>query len=303
LISTGLNLMAFFKRILSVFGLVATDAVQPVATPRGLDQPPLLIDSTPDAPQAFGRKVHWFTVRSDDTDAVAQVLQLSDVHKANWASGMQVAYFRPADPQHNPYEHHVFVTPPLQGWVFIVSHFLYMTTQEPNALTKAAPSGFDALFSALFTSFSDVQFLGSYRGVGQIDWARARHGKIERMYGFADGVYANVGAQTSEERALRLLDVSGLSNDQATEAVFDYVGKINDQEASLMKSGLSWQAAQDQVRAQFLVAPFSDEELPLAIAAAWGLSPDTLEDGSHPHGVGIIGKLPAQFIDAASSSK
>jgi len=70
-------------------------------------------------------------------------------------------------------------------------------------------SRFDVLFAALARQFPEVQFFSSYRVVGLAAWARARAGRIERIFCFADGeVYANTGLQTAEGAGPRSIQLT-----------------------------------------------------------------------------------------------
>lgn len=263
---------------------------QSIITPKTLK-----FDATPDGPEAFGYKSHWFVIKVDNNASVIETLGLSDVQVVNWATGIAVAHHGIGEmPQ---YDDFVFISPPIKGWVFIVSSHLGMS-YHPEEPFQANNFGFDLMFSKLYTKFSDVQFFGSHRVVGQVDWARARNGRIERMFGCADEIYANIGKQTIEEKALNLLDTSGLTLEKAYELMAINADAWHSFADNLIKNGASQTEAYEQADKMYpLDSHPSNEDIPLKIAATWSISPDTLEELNLPNSVGFIAKLPASLLE------
>jgi hypothetical protein len=137
-----------------------------------------------------------------------------------------------------------------------------------------------------------VQFFASYRVVGLDGWARARGGRVERNFLIVDGeVYANVGAQTVEERQLKFLDLSGLSPARAGQAIFANAEQRNAQEEHLIAKGIDPQEVRRQLQ-QVQRDPIPNEEDTMAIAGAWGINPSSLEDRKMPRSAGLVGQLP-----------
>jgi hypothetical protein len=268
---------------------LATSAVTGVVAAAGRE--PILI-VTLDAPVSFGYKVSWLAIKSEHSQAVVHALGLQEPRPANWASGIETAYSRgePGSTQSL-----VFVSPPIDGWVLVVGSGLPLPDHHDPKTQGAAevdPS-FDVLFAALAKQFPEVQFFSSYRVVGLAAWARARAGRIERIFCYADGeVYANTGPQTAEEKALKFLDLSGLSPLSAREAIYKNAEQRNAQEDRLVAGGMDRLAAQRKALA-LQRTPIPDEDDPMVIAAAWSLNPNALEERHLPPSVGTIGRLVA----------
>jgi hypothetical protein len=188
----------------------------------------------------------------------------------------------------------VFVSPPIGGWVFVVGSDLPLpdlrdvTARQGGAIDPR----FEQLFGALSKAFPEVQFFASYRVVGLDGWARARGGRVERIFLIADGeVYANAGVQSVEERRLKFLDLSGLSPARAGEAIFANAEQRNTQEEQLVAKGMDPKEARHQL-AQAQRDPIPDEDDTMAIAGAWSIDPNSLEDRKLPPSVGLVGELP-----------
>src|SRR5262245_18285504 len=78
-------------------------------------------DQTPDKPQSFGYKVSWFAVKASDTASVLDALEFRKATPANWASGLAGASPYGASQRSDPW---VFASPPVSGWVLVVSSWL-----------------------------------------------------------------------------------------------------------------------------------------------------------------------------------
>jgi hypothetical protein len=244
-------------------------------------------DQTPDEPESFGYKVSWFAIRASDTVHVIDALGLADPTPANWVSGLAAAYedFRDGDPW-------LFVSPPVDGWVFAVSPSLAYPLGEAH---DDIGRRFDALWSRLMSRFDDVQYFGSNRVTGFCAWVRALNGKPTRMFAYNDGeVLANSGDQTAEEAKLGLPDLSGLSLSDANDKLFALAEEQSAEEERLVASGLSWEEAQAKARPNSRDAlPYEDDVVD--IAALWSIDPTRLSDEVHPPGLGLVVRLPANM--------
>ena len=137
-----------------------------------------------------------------------------------------------------------------------------------------------------------VQFFGSYRVVGYDAWARARSGKVERVFCFMDGeVYANDGPQSAEERQLRFPDVSGLSPEAATKAIFLNAKRREAEEARLIATGLSRREAQRKLLSEQR-DPIPSEEDTMAVAGSWSINPIHLDTLKLEPRTGFLAVLP-----------
>ena len=280
--------MKKLRALLTWLGLAASTVTGDVAA--ASSEPILIV--TPDAPVNLGYKVSWLAIKSDHSRAVLHALGLQEPRPANWASGIEAAY---SHGEPGSAESLVFVSPPIEGWVLAVGSGLPVPDQRDPKTQGAGEvdSRFDVLFAALAKQFSEVQFFSSYRVVGLAAWARARAGRIERIFCFADGeVYANTGPQAAEEKTLRLLDLSGLSPLAARQAIFKNAEERNVQEERLVAGGMDRQAAQRKLLTSQRT-PIPDEDDPMRVAAAWSLNPSTLEERHLPPSVGTIGRLAA----------
>jgi hypothetical protein len=279
--------MNILRTLLSWLGLTASAAVW---FPSAASSEPVLV-ATPDTPVNFGYKVNWFAVKTEQPTLVAQTLNLTNRRQANWKTGIEAGYARAeAGDSHS----RVFVSPPVGGWVFVVGSDLPLPDLRDSnpKQTAGIDHRFEQLFGALSKAFPEVQFFASYRVVGLDGWARARGGRVERNFLIVDGeVYANVGAQTVEERQLKFLDLSGLSPARAGQAIFANAEQRNAQEEHLIAKGIDPQEVRRQLQ-QVQRDPIPNEEDTMAIAGAWGINPSSLEDRKMPRSAGLVGQLP-----------
>ncbi|MEL7542174.1 MAG: hypothetical protein AAGJ70_00200 [Pseudomonadota bacterium] len=147
----------------------------------------------PDGPESFGVGHAWIAVRSVDIDQVIATLGLTGVTPCNWSTGLAVV----EDPQHSA--SYVFVTPPVDGWTFVVG------------LALPYPAGRDyhdaclALMLALGKRFDEVQYFYACPDVGLTGWARFAETKLRRAFAWGDeGVIWNRGTPDATEQALGL---------------------------------------------------------------------------------------------------
>lgn len=269
----------------AVVMLVIASTVQPALADISLDE-------TPDSPEGFGYKTSWFAVKTQDPKRVASALRLTDLTRANWASGIAAAYSFNNKPDGKRY---AFISPPVKGWVLVVSLALPYPDKRAQRRLASTDSRFQAIFGALATSFHEAQFFGSYRVVGFEAWARARGGKIERSFCYVDGeVYENAGPQTSIERQLNFPDLSGMAPEVATSAIFSMAETIDVEEQRLVASGLQSKEARKKV-AERQREPMPAEGDAMAIAARWSIDPTRIEELKLTPSVGYIAVLPSRM--------
>lgn len=252
-------------------------------------------DRTPDKPQSFGYKVLWFAVRASDPASVLDALEFGPGTQANWASGLSAAY---------PYTRNyatdwVFVSPPVDGWVFVVGG----TLPQPFALNAPLPKTyheigrrFDVLLSRLMKKFDDVQYFGTHRVVSLAAWARALQGKPVRIFASAEtftdcDVCANVGDQTPEEAKLKFPDLNGLSPCDATHRISKITEELEAEERALFARGLSPADVKARIRQNGRL-PFAGESEVFDLAALWSIDPTKLSDQDHRPGLGLVAPLP-----------
>jgi hypothetical protein len=230
------------------------------------------IRAEPDHPCDFGYKTQWFAIRTEEPEAVIAALELSDVRRANWASGLACAY-ELSDTTGTRYA--VFVTPPVNGWVLAVGKGLPALDEMDEGGQRRC--NFFSIFGKIASRFSEVQYFGTYRVVGYDAWFRARDGLIERGFSIADSqVYANIGRQTAEEWELGFLDLG----ERGAEAAGNYIFESMEREDST--------DTDEADKARLL----PHEENTMALAGAWSIDPTTLASFALPASVGYLGYLP-----------
>lgn len=147
----------------------------------------------PDRPAAFGYRMAWLAVRTRDARAVVEELGLVVPAPCNWSSGIGTVY----DEQLG--EDHVFVSPPVNGWTFVVGLSL------PHPVGRAFVDKATPLLAGLGRRFIEVQYFFAYPPVDFFGWARLIDGRLVRAFAVGDeGVIWNKGRPTREEQALGL---------------------------------------------------------------------------------------------------
>jgi hypothetical protein len=136
---------------------------------------------------------------------VIERLGLTDPVTVNWNNGLGTVYSE-ADADST-----VFVTPPVNGWTFVVGLAI------PQPLGKAFVDKATALILDLGVHFIEVQYYLAYPAFDCFAWARVVNGKLLRAYAVNDeGVVWNKGRTSKEERTLgvKLYEVRGVKTRQ-----------------------------------------------------------------------------------------
>ncbi|QGM46920.1 hypothetical protein [Methylocystis heyeri] len=242
-----------------------------------------MIDATPDRPVAFGFKMMWFAIRDATPEAVLKALGFADSKPANWATGLHLAAGR---------EHWVFISPPLDRWVFIAGGIWMPHPARGSEWLDGTGRKFDALIGRLLPHFSDVQFFGSYRVTGFVAWMRAIDGKVFRASAFNDSeCWENVGAQTPEEAQLQFADLSALPLSEVNDALFSEEEAREERREALQQQGLS------HAETRKLVPYATPDEIDLLrLAALWSLDPSSLEEEDHEAGTGFLVRFPPEWV-------
>jgi hypothetical protein len=161
----------------------------------------VIYQQSPDQPTGFGYRMAWLAVRTRDTEALIEELGLFGAEPCNWKSGIGSVY----DDQIG--NDHVFVSPPVNGWTFVVG--LALPFPAGRSFTdKCTP-----LLQRLGRRFVEVQYFFAYPPIDCFAWARLLEGRIVRAFSITDsGVVWNKGRTTKEERALglKLFDFRGV---------------------------------------------------------------------------------------------
>ncbi|MEO1207014.1 MAG: hypothetical protein AAFV45_11840 [Pseudomonadota bacterium] len=147
----------------------------------------------PDAPRPFGRNTAWLAVRTPHTVSVVERLRLVDPRPANWSGGLRALQDKTSA------DTAVFVSPPVEGWTFVVGLAL------PHPMGAAFKDKVMPLVGELGRAYPDVQYFLNYAEYDYFSWQRFRDGRFVRVFAATDeGVVSNKGMPTSEERALGL---------------------------------------------------------------------------------------------------
>ena len=161
----------------------------------------IVFEQSPDHPASFGYRMAWLAVRSRDTLAVVEELGLMEAEACNWKSGIGTVY----DDQLG--NDHVFVSPPVNGWTFVVGLAL------PHPVGRSFADKCMPLLNRLGRRFVEVQYFFAYPPIDVFAWARLLEGRVVRAFAITDsGVVWNRGRTTKEERALglKLFDFRGV---------------------------------------------------------------------------------------------
>src|SRR6185503_822073 len=102
---------------------------------------------------------------TSDTNKLVAAFGLTNVITCNWKYGISYAY-----------EDRFFISPPVDGWTFIVSRSLPYAQDERSILILKA------MLVDLSTEFGQAQYFGTYRPVGYDSWIKAENGQILRAY-------------------------------------------------------------------------------------------------------------------------
>lgn len=168
---------------------------------------PVAIDSTPDTPTSFGYKVSWLAIRTDTPESVAEALSLARLQPSNWRTGIAAAYHTGT-----------FVSPPLDGWVLVVSF------DFPDLGSRSDPERWGRALTPLAGRFTEVQYFSTHRVVEYQAWARFERGELTRAYawlGEAAETLIGFGNPTDEEIQLGLEFFDSRSPDAEDESYWD----------------------------------------------------------------------------------
>lgn len=211
----------------------------------------IVFDGTPDRPKPFGYGMAWLAVRARDPKAVMEALGVVAAAPANWNSGIGTVY----DPKLG--EGHVYVSPPVNGWVFVVGLSL------PYPASGGFVDKFTPLMIDLGRRFAEVQYFFSYPLIDFFAWARLIDGRLVRAFAVGDeGVVMNRGRTTPEERGLglKLFELRGVK------------GRKGDAGGELV------------------LHPTEDHVMRLA--QRWSLDPTRIDQAGAGPGLGYIGIAP-----------
>ncbi|MFA5902196.1 MAG: hypothetical protein WC829_24140 [Hyphomicrobium sp.] len=204
-----------------------------------------------DGPSAFGCSMAWLAVRSDDPVDVVDALHLQNATACNWNSGVGAVYDDWLGASC------VFVSPPVEGWVFVIGLAL------PHPLGSGFTDKCTPMLVDLGGRFSEVQYFFTYPPIDYYAWATVKDGRLVRAFAVSDeGIVWNKGRTSRDERSLglKLFELRGVK------------GRKGDAGGEL------------------ILHPTEDHVLRLA--SRWSIDPTTLNDGQATAGLGLIAVAP-----------
>ncbi len=189
-------------QLIVIFAFIAvTIAVIAFAVAPMLVQTRVIFGADPDLPKAFGCDMAWLAIKSDDPNAVAEALELTELVPANWNSGIGTIYDGKLG------DTYVFVSPPVKGWTFVAGIPLPLPVGR-SFVDKLTP-----MLARLSSAFRDVQYFAAYPDIDLFAWARLERGRMVRAFAIGDdGVIWDRGRLTQEEKALglKLFELRGI---------------------------------------------------------------------------------------------
>ncbi len=247
-------MIPYFTAVIIAVMVAATIAVAAYYLAPRMGGGRVLFSAQADPPAAFGYDMAWLAVRTRDTAAVVSALALEDPQPCNWNSGIGTVYAPDLG------ENHIYVSPPVNGWTFVVGLPL------PHPTTAAFVDKCTPLLVTLGGRFVEVQYYFCYPPIDMFAWARLVDGRLLRAFAAGDeGVIWNKGKTTREEKALglKLFELRGVR------------GRRGD------------------AGGEMILHPTEDHVMRLA--SRWSLDPTRLNAGSAPPATGFIARPPAAW--------
>lgn len=173
--------------------LLLTIAVAAFVLAPQMGEARVIFDTTPDRPSPFGYKMAWLAIRTRDTTRVIEVLGLVEPRECNWSSAIGTVY------DDRLGENHVYVSPPVNGWTFVVGLSL------PYPVGRSFVDKCTPMLLGLGAAFSEVQYFFTYPLIDFFAWARTINGKLVRAFAIGDeGIIWNEGKPSKDEKSLGL---------------------------------------------------------------------------------------------------
>ena len=168
--------------------LIAAFRLAPRLLPRRI-----MLDDAPDEPRSFGCGISWLAIKTRDTHRLVRYLELTDLHHANWNSGLGAVYDSELS------DDYVFVSPPIKGWTIVAGVSLPLPAGGAF-IDKMSP-----LLQHLATAFSDVQYFATFPIIDFYAWAWWAKGRELRACAIGEaGIVWERGELTPDERKLGL---------------------------------------------------------------------------------------------------
>jgi hypothetical protein len=216
-------------------------------------------------PVPFGYKIGWLAVRSTDRDSVVRSLQLSEPIEVTWKAGIDAVY-------NDAYRllgraSKVFVSPPVDGWVFVVGDWTMGSGDEQGV------HSIERLITRASAELREVQAFATSRVIDYHHWMIARDGALSRAFAISGGeLLADFGEPTPVE-----LGFSWYPLRQDADDADD--GEMDDDEAE------GW----------------PNEESVMKVAGEWSVNPQLLGPSVPSTGKGVLAVAPAAEVRAAAA--
>lgn len=214
----------------------------------------VVFDASPDRPHPFGYKMSWLAIRTTDTQAVVNALDVESPELSNWRSGIGTVYCDDFS------ESHIFISPPVEGWTFVVGLAL------PHPLGRNFADKSTELLLGLGARFPEVQYYFTYPLIDFFAWARIVDGKLTRAFAMGDeGTLWNKGRTSREEMSLglKLFELRGV------------------------------RGRRGEAGGEIMLHP--TEEHVLLLASKWSLDPTRIDQRRTDPGLGYMGRAPASW--------
>jgi hypothetical protein len=234
-----------------IVGMIALTVAGAYWLARRAGEKRVVFAASPDTPCAFGCDMAWLAIRCDEPLAVVEALRLGEPAPCNWNSGVGGTYDDWLG------ANHVFVSPPVRGWTFVVGLSL------PHPVGRGFVDKCTPLLVDLGGRFEEVQYFFCYPPIDYYAWARVKDGRLTRAFAVTDeGIVWNKGRPSKEERGLglKLFELRGVRERKG-----DAGGEL-------------------------ILHPTEDHVMRLA--SRWSLDPTTLHEGSAPPALGYIALAP-----------
>jgi hypothetical protein len=240
--------------IFFVVGIVVITVAMAFALARQSGGKRVVFAQSPDAPCAFGCDMAWLALRGGTAEDVIDALRLEDASSCNWNSGIGAVYDEWLGAAR------VFVSPPVDGWTFVVGLPL------PHPLGSGFVDKCTPMLVDLGGRFTEVQYFFSYPPIDYYAWARVKDGRLVRAFAVSDeGIIWNKGRPSREERGLglKLFELRGVR------------GRKGDAGGEL------------------ILHPTEDHVMRLA--SRWSIDPTTLTGTDAPAALGHIAMAPLSW--------
>lgn len=185
-----------FSRLKKYFSNQETPPSTPPISPESNASPTSVLSRDPDLPGSFGYKVAWLAIPGS-ADEIFACLGAQEINEANWRTGIDLAYTN---------QGYVFVSPPIQGWTFVIGRGLWNRTDiygDKSRLNEVL-----SFFEQFSSKIKNFCYFHTDRISETHAWVRYCDGRLKRAFYFSDGEIAyQAGVMSEEEEDLSMFEV------------------------------------------------------------------------------------------------